>query len=134
MYKRHRFLLEVTQHFVWLYHCRHQRYGGTLFLDDVFMKIHGLQHCLWCAVDQGGEVVDVFLQSRRDGKAAACFFKRLLCVSGNQPRHIVTDKLRSCGAAHRKLIPDTIHDISQYTNNGAELSHQLDLRLLCLRS
>jgi putative transposase len=40
-------------------------------------------------------------------------------------RKIVTDKLRSYGVAHRELIPDTIHDTSQYANNRAELSHQL---------
>ena len=69
-------------------------------------------------------MVDVFLQRRRDGKAAKCFFKRLLRVSGDEPRRIVTDKLRSYGVAHRELIPDTIHDTSQYANNRAELSHQ----------
>ena len=69
-------------------------------------------------------MVDVFLQRRRDGKAAKRFFKRLLRASGNEPRRIVTDKLRSYGVAHRELIPDTIHDTSQYANNRAELSHQ----------
>ena len=87
---------------------RHQGYGDTFFLDEVFVKIHGVQHYFWRAVDQDGEVVDVFLQSRRDGKAAACFFKRLLRVSGSEPRRIVTGKLRSYGVAHRELIPDTI--------------------------
>jgi len=57
---------------------RHQGYGDTFFVDEVFVKIQGKQHYLWRAVDQDGEVVDVFLQSRRDGKAAVRFFKRLL--------------------------------------------------------
>ena len=69
-------------------------------------------------------MIDVFLQRRRDGKAAKRFFKRLLRASGNEPRRIVTDKLRSYGVAHRELIPDTIHDTSRYANNRAELSHQ----------
>ena len=69
-------------------------------------------------------MVDVFLQVRRDGRAATRFFKRLLKVNGREPRKIVTDKLRSYGVAHRELIPDTIHDTSQYSNNRAELSHQ----------
>jgi putative transposase len=47
-----------------------------------------------------------------------------LRASGSEPRRIVTDKLRSYGVAHRELIPDTIHDTSQYANNRAELSHQ----------
>jgi len=103
---------------------RHQGFGDTFFIDEVFVKIDGKQHYLWRAVDQDGEVIDVFLQSRRDGKAAKRFFRRLLKTHRSEPRKIVTDKLRSYGVAHRELIPDTIHDTSQYSNNRAELSHQ----------
>ena len=103
---------------------RHQGYGDTFFIDEVFVRIQGKQHYLWRAVDQDGEVVDVFLQARREGRAETRFFKRLLKAHGGEPRKIVTDKLRSYGVAHRELIPDTIHDTSQYANNRAELSHQ----------
>ena len=103
---------------------RHQGYGDTFFIDEVFVTIDGKQHYLWRAVDQDGEIVDVFLQRRRDGKAAKRFFKRLLKAHRMEPRKIVTDKLRSYCVAHRELIPDTIHDTSQYANNRAELSHQ----------
>ncbi len=103
---------------------RHQGYGDTFFIDEVFVKIQGKQQYLWRAVDQDGEVVDVLLQARRDGKAAKRFFKRLLKAHGGEPRKIVTDKLRSYGVAHRELIPEAIHDTSQYANNRAELSHQ----------
>ena len=103
---------------------RHQGYGDTLFLDEVFIKIQGQQYYLWRAVDQDGEVVDVYLQARRNGKAAKRFFKRLLKNHTGEPRKIVTDKLRSYGVAHRELIPDTIHDTTQYANNRAEVSHQ----------
>ncbi len=103
---------------------RHQGYGDTFYIDEVFVKIRGQQKYLWRAVDQDGEVVDVFLQLRRDGAAAKRFFKRLLRNNGNEPRKIVTDKLRSYGVAHRELIPESIHESSQYANNRAELSHQ----------
>ena len=103
---------------------KHQGYGDTFFIDEVFVKIDGKQHYLWRAVDQDGEVVDVFLQKRRDGAAAKRFFKRLLKIHVGEPRKIVTDKLRSYGVAYRELIPDAIHDTSQYANNRAELSHQ----------
>lgn len=103
---------------------KHLGYGDTFFIDEVFIKIRGTQHYLWRAVDQDGEVVDVFLQKRRDGAAAKRFFKRLLTKHQGEPRKIVTDKLRSYGVAHRELIPDAIHDASQYANNRAELSHQ----------
>ena len=107
-------------------HLKHQHrgYGDTFYIDEVFVKIHGQQKYLWRAVDQDGEVVDVFLPSRRDGATAKRFFKRLLRHHGNEPRKIVTDKLRSYGVAHRELIPESLHDTSQYANNRAELSHQ----------
>jgi putative transposase len=87
-------------------------------------RLYGKQHYLWRAVDQDGEVVDVYLQKRRDGAAAKRFFKRLLKKHHDEPRKIVTDKLKSYGVAHRELLPDSIHDTSQYANNRAELSHQ----------
>jgi putative transposase len=79
---------------------------------------------LWRAVDQDGEVVDVYLQAKRDGAAAKRFFKRLIRNHGGEPRKIVTDKLRSYGVAHRELMPDVIYDTSQYANNRAEQSHE----------
>ena len=88
------------------------------------MKLNGEQHYLWRAVDEDGDVVDVFLQAKRDGIAAKRFFKRLLRNHGAEPRKIVTDKLRSYGVAHRELIPETIHSTEQYENNRAEQSHE----------
>jgi transposase-like protein len=48
---------------------KHRGYGDTFYIDEVFVKINGKQHYLWRAVDQDGEVVDVFLQTKRDGIA-----------------------------------------------------------------
>ena len=88
------------------------------------IQINGKQHYLWRAVDQDGEVVDVYLQAKRDGAAAKRFFRRLLRSHGSEPRKILTDKLRSYGVAHRELIPETIHSTEQYENNRAEQSHE----------
>ena len=71
---------------------KHQGYGDTFFIDEGFVKIQGEQHYLWRAVDQDGEVVNVFLQKRRDGNAAKRFFRRLLRKHRYEPRKIVTDK------------------------------------------
>ena len=57
---------------------RHQGYGDTFYIDEVFVKINGKQHYFWRAVDQDGEVVDVYLQAKRDGAAAKRFFRRLI--------------------------------------------------------
>jgi putative transposase len=104
---------------------KHRGYGDTFFIDEVFVKMNGKQHYLWRAVDQDGEVVDVFLQARRDGTAAKRFFKRLLHSHEGEPRKIVTDKLRSYSVAHRELVPDAIHDTSRYANNRVEQSHEM---------
>ena len=53
-----------------------------------------------------------------------CIFKRLLRSHGDEPRKIVTDKLRSYGVAHRELIPNSIHIDDGYANNRAEQSHE----------
>ncbi|MFT6056889.1 MAG: putative transposase [Pseudohongiellaceae bacterium] len=103
---------------------KHPGYGDTFFIDEVFVKIQGRKHYLWRAVDQDGEVVDVFLQKRRDGNAAKRFFKRLLRKHKGERRKVVTDTLRSYGVPHRKLIPETIHHTTQYANNRCELSHE----------
>ena len=103
---------------------RHRGYGDTFFIDEVFVKINGKQHYLWRAVDQDGEMVDVYLQAKRDGAAAKRFFKRLLRSNGGEPRRIVSDKLRSYPVAHRELIPETVHSNKQYENNRAEQSHE----------
>ena len=71
-----------------------------------------------------GDVIDVYLQAKRDGPAAKRLFKRLLRSHGGEPRKIVTDKLRSYGVAHRELIPEVIHSTQQYENNRAEQSHE----------
>ena len=103
---------------------KHPGYGDTFYIDEVFVRINGRQHYLWRAVDQDGEVVDVYLQVKRDGAAAKRIFKRLLRNHGGEPRKIVTDKLRSYGVAHRELIRTTIHSTQQYENNRVEQSHE----------
>ena len=103
---------------------KHQGFDDTFYIDEVFVKIQGVQQYLWRAVDQDGEIVDVFLQKQRSSKAAKRFFKRLLKTHPGELRKIVTDKLRSYSVAHRDLVLDVIHDTSKYANNRAELSHQ----------
>ena len=103
---------------------KHRGYGDTFYIDEVFVRINGKQHYLWRAVDQDGEVVDVYLQAKRDGAAAKRFFRRLVRSYGGEPRKIVTDKLRSYPVAHREVMSETIHSTKQYENNRAEQSHE----------
>ena len=103
---------------------RRPRPGDKWYMDEVFIRIQGVQHYLWRAVDQDGVVLDILVQARRDGQAAKRFFKRLLTGSQYEPRVIVTDKLRSYGVAQRQMLPGVEHRQSRYLNNRAENSHR----------
>src|SRR4030081_3630164 len=107
---------------------RRPRPGDKWHMDEVFIRIGGVQHYLWRAVDQEGVVLDILVQRRRDGNAAKRFFRRLLKGLQYVPRVIVTDKLQSYGVAHRKLLPRVEHRQSRYLNNRAENSHRPTLR------
>lgn len=94
--------------------------GDKWHLDEVFIRINGVQHYLWRAVDQHGTVLDVLVQSHRNGNAAKRFFRRLLKRMEYVPRVIVTDKLTSHSVAHRELLASVEHRRSKYLNNRAE--------------
>ena len=98
--------------------------GDKRHLDEVFVRIGSKRHYLWRAVDQHGTVLDVLVQSRRNTKAAKRFFEKLLKGLQYVPRVIVTDKLRSYGAAKRKILPGVEHRQSRHRNDRAEVSHQ----------
>src|SRR3954471_6444450 len=103
---------------------RRPRPGDKWFVDEVFLRIGGKLHYLWRAVDQDGHVLDILVQSRRNAKAAARLFRKLLKGLEYAPRVLVTDKLASYGVAQRRLMPGVEHRRSKYLNNRAENSHQ----------
>jgi putative transposase len=90
----------------------------------VFLTINGAQHYLWRAVDQEGHVLDILVQSRRNTQAAKKFFCELRKGLTYVPRVIITDKLKSYGAAKRELLPSVEHRQHRYLHNRAENSHQ----------
>ena len=92
---------------------RRGRQGDTWYLDEVFVKLQGRQQYLWRAVDEDGDVIDILVQSRRNRRAAARFFRKLLKSQGREPRRLVTDKLRSYSAAHHTMMPS----VSQRTES-----------------
>jgi putative transposase len=93
-------------------------------LDEVFVRINGELKYLWRAVDQDGNVLDILVQNRRNKAAARRFFRRLMKKTRAVPRVIITDKLRSYGAAHREVMPSVEHRSHKGLNNRAENSHQ----------
>ncbi|GHO79652.1 hypothetical protein KSD_74230 [Ktedonobacter sp. SOSP1-85] len=103
---------------------RRPRCSDTWHLDEVYLKINGKTHYLWRAVDQDGNVLDILVQSRRSKKAAKRFFRKLLKGLQYVPRVIITDKLKSYGAAKRETLPGVEHRQHKGLNNRAENSHQ----------
>ena len=92
-------------------------------LDEVFVRINGMTHYLWRAVDHEGEVLEVFATKRRDRRAALKFLKRAMKRYG-RPRSIVTDRLRSYRAAMNEIGNAAAQTCGRWLNNRAENSHQ----------
>ena len=91
-------------------------------LDEVFVKFNGDTHYLWRAVDHEGEVLESYVSKRRDRKAALKFLKKAMKRYG-QPEVVVTDKLRSYGAAMKVIGNADRQETGRWVNNRAENSH-----------
>ena len=89
----------------------------------MFVKINGVQHYLWRAVDHEGEVLESFVTKRRDKKAALKFLRKSLRRHGSA-KAIVTDRLASYGAALKALGAIDKRDVGRWLNNRADNSHQ----------
>jgi putative transposase len=92
-------------------------------LDEVFVKINGVQHYLWRAVDHEGEVLEAFVSKTRDKKAALKFLKKLMKRHGRS-NELVTDGLRSYGAALKDIGAEDRQVTGRWENNRVENSHQ----------
>jgi putative transposase len=91
-------------------------------LDEVFVKINGETHYLWRAVDHEGEVLESFVTKTRDKKAALKFLKKAMRKHGRSDV-LVTDKLRSYGAALKEIGAAERQETGRWLNNRAENSH-----------
>jgi putative transposase len=91
-------------------------------LDEVFVKINGVQHYLWRAVDHEGEVLESYVTKRRNKAAALKFLKKAMKRYGN-PQVIVTDRCPSYGAAMNKIGNQDRQEVGRHKNNRVENSH-----------
>ena len=98
--------------------------GDKWHMDEVVISIAGEPYWLWRAVDQNGFVLDVLVQRRRDSRAAQQLMRKLLKSAVTPPRVMITDKLRSYGAARAKMGLQVEHRQHKGLNNRAENSHQ----------
>ena len=103
---------------------RRPRPHSIWHMDEVYLKIGGRMVYLWRAVDAEGEVLDVLVQSKRNKHAAMKLMRKLLRKYGFVPDQLVTDDLRSYGAAAHELGIASRHERGRWKNNRAENSHQ----------
>jgi len=102
---------------------RRHRPTARWHLDEMAVLIGGRQFWLWRAVDDEGEVLDLLVQRRRDARAAARLMRKLLKKQGFAPALLVSDKLRSYGAAKTHLRLAVRHEQGLRKNNRAERIH-----------
>jgi len=112
--------------------CRH-RVGGHWFVDETYVKVSGSWRYVYRAVDQFGQVIAVFVSKKRDLKAATVFFTNAIRSHG-APAEITTDRAHALVRVVADLLPDALHDTTQYANNRVEADHgRLKARLRPMR-
>jgi IS6 family transposase len=112
--------------------CRHS-VGDRWFVDETYVKVAGVWRYVYRAVDQHGQVIDVYVSNRRNIPAARAFFECALVAHG-RPREVTTDLAAPLLRVIDELMPDALHDTEQYSNNRVECDHgRLKARLRPMR-
>jgi IS6 family transposase len=97
--------------------CRHA-VGGRWLVDETYVKVAGKWRYVYRAVDQHGQVIDVFVSARRDIAAARRFFSTALAAHG-EPDEVVTDLAQALETVIEELIPEAFHNTERYQNNAS---------------
>jgi IS6 family transposase len=107
--------------------------GGRWFVDETYVKVAGTWRYVYRAVDEHGQVIDVYVSRRRDLRAARTFFGRALLAHA-EPVEVVTDLAQALETVIEELIPDAFHNTEQFANNRVECDHgRLKSRLRPMR-
>jgi transposase-like protein len=102
--------------------CRHA-VGNRWQVDETYVKVAGQWRYVYRAVDQFGQVVDVFVSARRDGRAARRFFEYAIGTTKITPVEVVTDHAPVYSGVLGELAPAAWHRTDQYANNRVEADH-----------
>ena len=112
--------------------CRHA-VGSRWFVDETYVKVSGTWRYVYRAVDQHGQVIDVFVSKRRNIPAARTFYKTAL-LAHDKPIEVVTDLAQALETVIEQQIPKAFHNTEQYANNRVECDHgRLNSRLRPMR-
>jgi transposase-like protein len=102
--------------------CRHA-VGDRWQVDETYVKVAGKWRYVYRAIDQFGQVIDVFVSPRRDGRAASRFFEQAIGMTKTTPTEVVTDQAAAYPAVLEELLPAAWHRTEQYANNRIECDH-----------
>jgi len=113
--------------------CRHA-VGERWFVDETYVRVAGQWRYVYRAIDQFGQVIDVFMSARRDAKAARRFFQRAIGTTKVLPVEVVTDRAATYPIVLEELLPVPWHRTERYANNRVEADHgRLKSRLRPMR-
>jgi transposase-like protein len=108
--------------------------GDRWFVDETYVKVAGVWRYVYRAVDQHGQVIDVYVSARRNGQAARRFFTRAIATLKVTPTEVVTDAAPVYPRVLDELVPAAWHHVEQYANNRIEADHsRLKQRLRPMR-
>jgi transposase-like protein len=112
--------------------CRHA-VSGRWFVDETYVKVSGVWRYVYRAVDDEGQVIDVYVSARRDIAAARRFFTTAFAAHGT-PDEVVTDLAQALETVIEEVAPGAFHNTEQYANNRVECDHgRLKARLRPMR-
>ncbi len=115
-------------------HTHRRPVGGEWRVDETYCRLKGKWAYLYRAIDQAGQVVDVYFSERRNARAAERLFNRGVGETGVRPTRVTTDKASCYPPALKSTLPDIEHRCSRYLNNGLERDHShLKQRLKSMR-
>ena len=111
-----------------------RRVGDRWHVDETYVKVGGRWVYLYRAVDQFGQVIDVYASARRDTEAARRFFQQARTATGVTPSEVITDRAPSYPRVLDEMWPAAWHHVERYANNRVEADHaQLKRRLRPMR-
>jgi transposase-like protein len=102
--------------------CRHA-VGDRWQVDETYVKVAGQWRYVYRAIDQFGQVIDVYVSRQRDAKAASRFFQRAIGSTKVTPAEVTTDQAPVYPAVLEELLSTAWHRTDRYANNHIEADH-----------
>jgi transposase-like protein len=102
--------------------CRHA-VGDRWQVDETYVKVAGRWRYVYRAIDQFGQVIDVFVSVRRNARAARRFFEQAIGTTKVAPAEVVTDRAATYPMVLEELLPAAWHRTERYANNRVEADH-----------